>query len=76
MRRGWVFPFPASVLIATCTGREARHISDHLPVIADIALQSVELAGREEDEQQPTHRHHGGDDDDRPEQGSDDLQHT
>ena len=33
-----VFLFPASALIATCTDREARHISDHLPVIADIAL--------------------------------------
>ncbi len=33
-----VFLFPASALIATRTDREARHISDHLPVIADIAL--------------------------------------
>lgn len=29
---------PRLALIATCTGREARPISDHLPVIADIAL--------------------------------------
>lgn len=33
-----VFLFPASALIATRTDREARHISDHLPVIADLAL--------------------------------------
>lgn len=33
-----VFLFPASALLATRTDRDARHVSDHLPVIADIAL--------------------------------------
>ncbi len=33
-----VYLSPASALLACRTDREARHISDHLPVIADLAL--------------------------------------
>ena len=33
-----VYLSPASALVGCRTDREARHISDHLPVIADIAL--------------------------------------